>query len=402
VRARAGALSTIAAAALVAGCGDGQAAQSRSSAATSSTAPASTQGAVGARAGGLRLVKVGAFEQPIYLTAAPDEPSRVFVVERTGQIGLLLNARKRSRPYLDIRSLVNANGGEQGLLGLAFPADYSRTGRFYVDYTTANNDVRIAQYRRSSADPNRADPASARTVLTIDHRAFTNHNGGQLAFGPDGHLYIGVGDGGREGDPHNYGQNTATLLGKLLRIDPSPAGGYTIPSSNPFVGMPGRRGVIWAYGLRNPWRFSFDRLTGDMIIGDVGQDLEEEVDFVPAGSGRGADYGWSVWEGTRRNKGGRAANAVFPNLVALHSDGYCALIGGYVVRDRSLPSLYGRYLFGDNCRPQIESVKLAGRRAAGLRTTGLQVSSTSSFGEDAHGHMYIVSLNGPVYRIVQR
>jgi glucose/arabinose dehydrogenase len=356
----------------------------------------------GARGGGLHLVKVGDFEQPIYLASAAGEPSRVFVVQRTGQIGLLLNGRKQSRPFLDIHATVNAGGGEQGLLGLAFPADYSRTGLFYVDYTAANNDLRIAQYRRSRGDPNSADPNSARIVLTIDHRAFTNHNGGQLAFGRDGDLYIGVGDGGSEGDPHNYGQNTATLLGKLLRIDPSPAGGYTVPATNPFVGMRGRRGEIWAYGLRNPWRFSFDRLTGDMIIGDVGQDLEEEVDFAPAGTGRGANYGWSVWEGTRRNKPGTAAGAVFPNLVALHSDGYCALIGGYVVRDSSLPSLYGRYLFGDNCRPQIESVRLAGHGAIGLRPTGLQVSATSSFGEDARGHVYVVSLDGPVYRIAQR
>jgi glucose/arabinose dehydrogenase len=385
---------------LIAGCGTGGAAQSRSFSPASSIA--STSAPAGASARALHLVKVADFAQPTYLTAAPGEPSRVFVVQRTGQIGLLVNGRKRSRSFLDIHSVVNASGGEQGLLGLAFAPDYPQTGRFYVDYTTANNDVHIAQYRRSGGDPNRADPGSARAVLTIDHRAFTNHNGGQLAFGPDGDLYVGVGDGGSEDDPHNYGQSTGTLLAKLLRIAPSPAGGYTIPRTNPFVGMPGRRAEIWAYGLRNPWRFSFDRLSGDMIIGDVGQDLEEEVDFVPSGSGRGANYGWSVWEGGRRNKPGTAANAVFPNLVALHSDGYCALIGGYVVRDRSLPSLYGRYLFGDNCRSQIESVKLATHRAIGLRATGLQVSALSSFGEDARGHIYVVSLDGPVYRLAER
>ncbi len=403
MRARASVLSSIAAAMLIAGCGTGKAARPPASPATDSASPpasASAKGAAGASR--LRLVGVAHFEQPIYLTAPRGEASRVFVVQRTGQIALLVNGRKRLRPFLDIHGVVNASGGEQGLLGLAFPADYVQTGLFYVYYTAANNDVRIAQYRRSAADPNVADPASARTVLTIDHRANTNHNGGQLAFGPDGYLYAGVGDGGSENDPHNYGQNTSTLLGKLLRIDPSAGGGYTIPRGNPFVGMPGRRAEIWAYGLRNPWRFSFDRLTRDMVIGDVGQNLEEEVDFVPAGSGRGANYGWSVWEGTRRNKSGTAANAVFPNLVAQHSDGYCALIGGYVVRDRSLPSLYGRYLFGDNCRSQIESVKLASHRAIGLRATGLQVSAMSSFGEDARGRIYVVSLDGTVYRIVQR
>jgi glucose/arabinose dehydrogenase len=266
----------------------------------------------------------------------------------------------------------------------------------------ADNDVRIAQYSRSTSDPDLADPSSARTVLTIDHEAFSNHNGGELAFGPEGDLYIGVGDGGSEDDPDGNGQNTDTLLGKILRIAPSPGGGYTIPAGNPFSGRPHTRAEIWAYGLRNPWRFSFDRRTGALIIGDVGQDQEEEVDFAPAGTGAGANYGWSVWEGDRRNKLGSAPHAVFPNLVALHSAGYCAIIGGYVVRDRSVPSLYGRYLFGDNCRPQIESVRLRKGGASGLRATGLKVSGTSSFGEDADGHIYIASLDGPVFRLVQR
>jgi glucose/arabinose dehydrogenase len=208
-----------------------------------------------------------------------------------------------------------------------------------------------------------------------------------------------VGDGGSEEDPDNNGQNTGTLLGKILRIDPTPAGGYTIPPTNPFVGQPGKRAEIWAYGLRNPWRFSFDRTTGDLIIGDVGQNLQEEVDYAPAGTGAGANYGWSIWEGDRRNKPGNAPHAVFPVLVAHHSAGYCAIIGGYVVRDRSLPSLYGRYLFGDYCRPQIESVALNHGHPTGLRATGLKVSETSSIGEDTAGHIYITSLNGPVYRI---
>jgi glucose/arabinose dehydrogenase len=363
---------------------------------------ARSDGAGTARSHGPALLRVGSFQQPIVVTGAPADPSRLFVAQRAGQIALLVNGHRQRRPFLDIRRLINSGGAEQGLLGLAFPADYSSTGLFYVDYTAANNDLRIVRYRRSGSDPDVADPASARTVLTIDHHEFENHNGGQLAFGPDGYLYAGVGDGGSEDDPENNGQNTDTLLGKILRLAPSAHGGYTIPSTNPFVGQAGRRGEIWAYGLRNPWRFSFDRATGDMVIGDVGQDLQEEVDFAAAGSGAGANYGWSVWEGDRRNKSGAAPRAVFPVLVARHGNGYCAIIGGYVVRDRSLPGLYGRYLFGDNCRQQIESVRLGPGRATGLRATGLNVTAASSFGEDALGHVYVASLAGAVYRIVQR
>jgi len=356
-----------------------------------------------AAASEIRLAQVGSFSQPVSVTGAPGDPSRVFVVQRAGQVMLILNGSAQARPFLEIAKAVNSQGGdEQGLLGLAFPSNYATSGLFYVDYTVANNDIRVVQYQRSATDADLANPASARLVLEIGHHPYTNHNGGQLAFGPEGDLYIGVGDGGSEDDPEDNGQNTDTLLGKILRIDPSTGGGYTIPPGNPFAGQSGKRAEIWAYGLRNPWRFSFDRSTGDLIIGDVGQDLQEEVDFAPAGTGAGANYGWSIWEGDRRNKPGNAPHAVFPVLIARHSGGYCAIIGGYVVRDPSLPTLYGRYLFGDYCRPQIESVKLGRRSATGLHATGLNVSSTSSFGEDAQGHIYIASLNGPVYRIVSR
>jgi glucose/arabinose dehydrogenase len=346
-------------------------------------------------------VRVASFREPVYVTGAPRDPSRLFVLERSGRVRLVLNGQAQARPFLDLSALVESGGSEQGLLGIAFPPDYARSGFFYVYYTDRANNIKIVQYRRAAADANAADQGSARTVLTIDHHRYTNHNGGQLAFGRDGKLYIGVGDGGSEYDPEGNGQSTRTLLAKLLRIDPSPSGGYTIPRGNPFAGRAGRRAEIWAYGLRNPWRFSFDRATGDLVIGDVGQDREEEIDFAAAGTGAGANYGWSVWEGTRREKPGSAPHAIRPVLVGLHSSGYCAIIGGYVVRDRSLPSLYGRYLFGDNCRPQIESVRLSRGRARGLRATGLSVGSTSSFGEDARGHIYITSLEGPVYRIAR-
>jgi glucose/arabinose dehydrogenase len=350
-------------------------------------------------AAGVRLVQVASLHQPVYVTGAPGDPSRVFVVQRTGQVMLLQNGHALARPFLDVTRSVRSDGGEQGLLGLAFPPDYTRSGFFYVYYTTAANNIRVVQYQRAAGNANLANQASAHVVLTIDHHRYTNHNGGQLAFGPDGHLYIGVGDGGSEGDPENNGQNTSTLLAKILRIDPSPGGGYTVPRTNPFVGRPGKRSEIWAYGLRNPWRFSFDRSTGDLTIADVGQDLQEEIDFAGAGRGAGGNYGWSIWEGNRRYKAGGASHAVPPVLIAQHSSGYCAIIGGYVVRDRSLPSLYGRYLFGDNCRSQIESVNLTRGHAAGRRATGLLVSATSSFGQDAGGHIYITSLDGPVYRV---
>jgi glucose/arabinose dehydrogenase len=344
-------------------------------------------------------VQIGRFRSPVYVTGAAGDPSRLFVVQQTGQVMLVRNGRVESRPFVDLSKLVYTHGSdEQGLLGLAFSPRYASNGLFYVDYTIANNDVRIVQYHRSASNADIAARAGARVVLTIRHR-YTNHNGGQLAFGPDGDLYIGVGDGGSEDDPEGNGQNTDTLVGKILRIDPSPHGGYTVPPSNPFVGQPRKRPEIWAYGLRNPWRFSFDRLTGDLIIGDVGQDRQEELDFAPRGSGAGANYGWSIWEGDRRNKPGHAPHAVRPVLVALHSDGYCAIIGGYVVRDRSLHGLYGRYLFGDFCHPQIESVKLTDGHATDLQPTGLNVSSTSSLGQDSSGHVYITSLQGPVYRI---
>ena len=328
----------------------------------SSSSPAGAQDVGSANAiaaaKGITLVRVGTFQSPTYLAGSPGDTHRLFVLEKAGRIVVVVNGHKRARPFLDITRLVQSSSTEQGLLGLAFPPDYQQTGRFYVAYTNANNDVRLAQYSRSAGNPNLANPASAQIVLTVPH-GYSNHNGGQLAFGPDGDLYIGIGDGGSEGDPMNLGQNTAVLDGKILRISPHADGGYSIPSDNPFATSPGKRGEIWAYGLRNPWRFSFDRLTGDLAIGDVGQDKYEEIDFAARGTGKGANYGWSTFEGRSRYKRGNAPGAVFPVLVAPHSAGYCAIIGGNVVRDHSLPSLYGRYLFGDDCKSQINSVKLS-------------------------------------------
>jgi len=385
----AGLLIAIAVGALVAACGS-----AKPSGAATATDPA--------RRTGIGLQRIGVFRQPVYLTAAPGDPARLFVVERAGRIIVIVAGRRQARPFLDISREVKSAGTEQGLLSVAFAPDNQTTGLLYVYYTDRSNNIQIVQYRRARNSPNVGDPSSARTVLTIDHHSETNHNGGQLQFGPDGDLYVGVGDGGSEGDPHNYGQNTSVLLGKLLRIAPRPGGGYAIPPGNPYAPGSGRRPEIWAYGLRNPWRFSFDRLTGALIIGDVGQDAEEEIDFARRGHGAGANYGWSIFEGDRRYKQGSASGAVKPAVVARHSDGYCAIIGGYVVRDPALRSLYGQYLFGDNCKPQISSVLLSAGHARDKPPTGLSVSSLSAFGEDDAGHIYVVSLSGPVYRLVQR
>ena len=257
----------------------------------------------------------------------------------------------------------------------------------------------MVQYHRSASNPNLADPASARALLTIDHHKYTNHNGGQLAFGPEGDLYIGVGDGGCEDDPEDNGQNTDTLLGKILRITPPPAAVTQFPHSNPFAGQTKRLGEIWAYGLRNPWRFSFDRATGDLVIGDVGQDLQEEIDFVPASTGAGANYGWSVWEGDRRNKPGRRSPRGVPGP---DSPPQRRLLRDHrrLRRPRPLATEPVRTLPVRRQLPLAdESVKLSRGRAIGLRATGLSVPSTSSFGEDARGHIYVCSLRGPVYRL---
>jgi glucose/arabinose dehydrogenase len=385
----AGALVAIAAIVIIAACG-------------SSTPSGAATVVDPARAQRIGLQRVGTFDQPVYLAAAPGDARRLFVVERPGRVVVLVGGRRQARPFLDISGRVNSGGGEQGLLSVAFAPDYQRSGRFYVFYTDGSNNLRIVQYRRAGHDTNRANASSARTVLTIDHRSETNHNGGQLQFGPDGDLYIGVGDGGSEGDPHNYGQNTRVLLGKLLRIAPRPGGGDAIPAGNPFRPGSGRRPEIWAYGLRNPWRFSFDRGTGDLVIGDVGQDTEEEIDFARRGHAAGGNYGWSIFEGDRRYKQGSAPRAIRPALVAPHSAGYCAIIGGYVVRDPALGSLRGHYLYGDNCKPQISAVVLSAGHARHNHATGLSVGSLAAFGQDNAGHIYAVSLAGPVYRIVRR
>jgi glucose/arabinose dehydrogenase len=359
-------------------------------------APACGDADVGGRDARVHLVRVGSFSAPIYVDAPRGDNSRLFVVERAGRIVVLRNGRRSV--FLDIRGRVS-KGGERGLLSMAFAPDYASSGRFYVDYTDNGGDIRIVEFRRSG-NPDSADLGSARNVLTIEHSQFSNHNGGQLQFGPDGLLYIGVGDGGSEDDPFRRGQNLSTLLGKLLRIDPRPSGGrpYAIPRSNPFVGRSGARPEIYSYGLRNPWRFSFDRSTGGLTIGDVGQDRFEEIDYTPRGRAAGRNFGWSVFEGRQRFRGGSAPSYTPPVLALSHSNGFCAVAGGYVVRNRS-SSLNGRYVYGDLCNSRLFSAKLRRGHAAGNRALPVRVSNLVSFGEDARGRVYAVSLSGGVYRL---
>jgi glucose/arabinose dehydrogenase len=350
-----------------------------------------------------RLQRVGTFDAPVFVTSPPGDRSRQFVVEQGGRVLVVRDGRRLGTPFLDISGQVTA-GGEQGLLSLAFAPDYASSGRFYVYFTDDAGDQRIVEYRRASAD--RADPGSARLVLRMADSE-SNHNGGLLLFGPDDLLYVGTGDGGGGGDRHGSrgnAQDLGSLLGKILRIDPRARGGrpYTVPAGNPFRGRSGARPEVYAYGLRNPWRFSFDRRTGGLTIGDVGQGAWEEINYVPRGRGRGANFGWRPFEGRARyTPGERAPGHVRPIIVRSHSAGNCSITGGVVVRDRRL-SLYGRYLFGDYCRGRVESARLARGRARGVRRTRFQVSSLSSFGEDAQGRVYVVSLNGPVYRLAPR
>jgi glucose/arabinose dehydrogenase len=347
----------------------------------------------------VRLARVGTFTEPLYVTAPPGDRKRVFVVEKGGKVQLLVNGRRTGRPFLDLSGDVST-GGEQGLLSLAFAPDYRRTGRFYVDFTDRSGNTRVQEFRRSRSSPNRADRGSRRQVLLV-HQPFDNHNGGLVLFGPDRLLYVGLGDGGSEGDPDNRGQRLNTLLGKILRIDPRRSGTkrYRSPRDNPFVGRPGRD-EIYAYGMRNPWRFSFDSRTRDLYIGDVGQNRYEEIDYAPAGSALGKNYGWSCFEGRHvYSSSRRCPHSVGPILEYGHGGGGCSVTGGVVVRDARLGGLYGWYLYGDLCRGQLRSFRIAGGRASGDRALGLRVSSLSSFGVDARGRVYATSLDGPVYRL---
>jgi glucose/arabinose dehydrogenase len=352
---------------------------------------------------GLRLV-AGGLDAPLFVTGAGDGSGRLFVVQQGGQIRIVENGRLLPDPFLDLSSQISF-GGEQGLLGLAFHPDYRTNGLFYVDYTDRLGDTVVARYHVDPRDPNRADPSSARALLHVT-QPFANHNGGDIAFGPDGDLYVSLGDGGSEDDPDRNGQDLDTLLAKILRIDVDHSRGgrpYSIPPDNPFVGRSGARPETWSYGLRNPWRFSFDRVTHDMWIGDVGQGQHEEIDHAPAGRG-GQNYGWSVMEGPvcfRRPDCNRTG-LTLPVASYTHSGGRCTVVGGYVYRGHDQPALRGIYLFGDFCTGEIFALDAAHPRAGFAKVLDTDLS-ISSFGEDDRGELYLTSLGtGQLFQVMGR
>ncbi len=340
------------------------------------------------------------FDSPIFLTHAGDE--RLFVGEQGGLIWIIENGEVLPDPFLDISNLLSDDvfeGGytERGLLTFAFHPDYAENGLLFVSYTDINGDSVIARYHVAADDPNLADLDSATTLLTVD-QPFADHNGGYIGFGPDGYLYIGFGDGGSLEDPSNNGQKTDTFLSKILRIDVN-AETYTVPDTNPFIGNADYLPEIWAVGVRNPWRMSFDRATGDLYIGDVGQWDWEEVDFQPANSKGGENYGWSVYQGTHPFKDQPTSGEVtMPIFEYPHAEG-CAVTGGYVYRGAALPELQGVYFFGDYCTGKMWSMI---RHESGVWLTSLFIDSDqviTSFGEDVNGELYSLDYKGIVHRL---
>jgi glucose/arabinose dehydrogenase len=348
--------------------------------------------------GGVALEKMGEFDEPTYIAQAPGS-SDLYVVERAGRIRIVRDGETLEQPALDLSGEVTDEGQEQGMLSVAFDPDFASSRLLYVYFTGSDEDQHVVEFRAGADGV--VEEGSRREVLRMDDFA-SNHNGGLLLFGPDGHLYIGTGDGGIADDPERNGQDPGSLLGKILRIDPRPSAGqpYRVPSDNPFVNTSGARPEVYSYGLRNPWRFSFDRENQALSIGDVGQNSLEEVDYTLAGEARGANFGWSAFEGTERFNEDQEAPGAVPPILTYGRDEGCSITGGYVVRDPSLPSLVGRYLYGDFCAGELRSFVPSVDGARGDRLLGLEVSGLSSFGEDAAGRIYATSLDGPVFRLV--
>jgi glucose/arabinose dehydrogenase len=352
----------------------------------------------------LKLTKIGDFARPIDVTSPPGDPDRLFVAEQRGTVQELVDGQVQPAPFLDITDRV-LEVSERGFLGLAFAPDYATSGRFYVDFTDreGNGNLNVVEYRRSAANPDLADPDSARQILQIV-KPWENHNAGMLQFGPDGDLYVAVGDGdsGVLEPPGTFAQTLDDLLGNILRIDPlhptadSP---YTIPADNPFVGRPDARGEVWDYGFRNPWRFWIDGPTGDLYVGDAGEGEREEIDYVVGNKG-GLNFGWPCFEGTVTHATTQTcADPVGPIYDYDHGGGRCAVIGGVVVHDPRLPSYDGRYLFGDYCDGKIHSMLVTDGKPGEITDTGLAVPTLDSFGVDGLGRVYVTATDGGVYRL---
>jgi len=326
------------------------------------------------------------FDSPVYVTAPKSEPGKLYVVEQPGLILVLQNGKLRTKPFLDIRSRVRA-GGEEGLLSMAFHPNYRKNHRFFVYFNDKTGDVRVFEFRSNGVV---GLPSTGRSLLRVSHREFTNHNGGQLQFGPDGRLYAGTGDGGSGGDPHNHSQNLGSRLGKLLRLNVN------------------KRGANWqiaGYGLRNPWRFSWDPATRDLYIGDVGQNAWEEIDVRTPAQQRGLNnYGWRVWEGRSRYTPGQQPSSrgtlVFPIVTYSHNGGNCSITGGYVYRGSAVPVARGRFFYGDYCSGTVWSLRAVGGKLRGSPTREpFEVAGLSSWGLDASGELYATSLNGTIYKL---
>jgi glucose/arabinose dehydrogenase len=347
---------------------------------------------------------------PIYFVSPPGD-DRLFIVQRNGAIRILANGKLLPDSFLDLTEKITEEG-EGGLLSMAFHPRYAENGLFFVNYTDTEGDTVIARYKRSPSDPNRADPGSATRLLWID-QPYSNHNGGQLQFGPDGYLYIGMGDGGSAGDPACNAQRRENLLGKMLRIDVDRSTGnrpYAIPPDNPYLGDNPLPDEAWAIGLRNPWRFSFDRATGDLWIGDVGQNRREEIDFQAAGTAPGRNYGWKPMEGTlcfgdekceADTPACGAPNLTQPVLEYTHDDGNCSVTGGYVYRGRAIPSLVGSYLFGDYCSSKVWAAK-PGKSGFDVRQLPDLAISVVTFGEDREGEIWLGTFEGKVLKLVAK
>jgi glucose/arabinose dehydrogenase len=350
----------------------------------------------------LRLSEVASgLKNPLYLTSPSGDP-RLFIVEQAGRIRIVENGKLLSTPFIDIAGKVKS-GGEQGLLSVAFHPDYAKNGFLYVNYTDKNGDTRIERYQVAS-NSDRADPDSAKLLLKIE-QPYANHNGGLNLFGHDGMLYIGMGDGGAAGDPHGNGQNLKTLLGKMLRIDVNKGDPYAIPSDNPFAGRKDARAEIWAYGLRNPWRYAFGRKENLLYIADVGQNKIEEINVVPAAQ-KGLNYGWNILEGSSCfsllfSPSCKKSGLVLPVLEYDHDQG-CSVIGGFVYRGRAIPELAGHYFYSDYCTGFLKSFIYTNGKATEQRTWNVgEIGNVLSFGEDAAGELYILSDKGSVYRLVK-